>query len=89
MKKPPKFLLCRNEMAAPGRVWVLHTQNPKFMAEIRDYDPRDESNDVHVFVHGQSFTLSIVEMCDDVEIKEPLIDRLRDWVHSYVKNEQL
>lgn len=34
MAKLPKFLVAQNEQTAPGEVFVLHTQEPAFVAKI-------------------------------------------------------
>lgn len=50
MKKPPKFLLAKNEAAQPGAAFVVHTQEPAFVGEIRNFESlikRDEFIDEH------------------------------------------
>ena len=42
MKNPPKFLICRNEAAASGKVYIVHTQQPTFLAVIHDFSSEAE-----------------------------------------------
>lgn len=37
MKNLPKFLICRNEAAALGVIYLVHTQEPAFAATIHKF----------------------------------------------------
>lgn len=39
--KPPKFLICKNELVKPVQTFLLHTQNPRFLAEICTFESKE------------------------------------------------
>ena len=41
MKNLPKFLICRNEGAKPGAIYIVHTQEPAFAATIHKFTDLD------------------------------------------------
>ncbi len=45
MKKPPKFLIAKNEAAQPGAAFVVHTQEPAFIGEIKQFASLLERDD--------------------------------------------
>lgn len=38
MSKIPKFLLCKNDAAQPGALFLFHTQRPRFVGKIVIFD---------------------------------------------------
>jgi hypothetical protein len=42
MKTLPKFLICRNEAAQPGIIYIVHSQDPPFIATVRKFSSLDE-----------------------------------------------
>ena len=42
MKNHPKFLICLNDAAAPGKIYLLHTQAPAFLARIHKFSSLEE-----------------------------------------------
>ena len=44
-KNVPKFVLARNEAAAPGHTYLVHTQEPSFIAEIIRFKTRGEKDE--------------------------------------------
>jgi hypothetical protein len=45
MKNHPKFLICLNNAAAPGKVFLVHTQSPTFLAQIHKFSNIEEIDD--------------------------------------------
>lgn len=41
MKNLPKFLICRNEGAKSGVIYIIHTQEPSFAATIHKFTNLD------------------------------------------------
>lgn len=41
-KNVPKFVLAQNEAAKPGATYVVHTQEPSFIAEILRFSSNEE-----------------------------------------------
>lgn len=85
MKKLPKFLLCHNVQAAPASMWVLHTQSPRFIAEVLltnhvellelqktegfVYKSQHFSMGAQTQVDGQLYAIIVREILDDLNIK--------------------
>lgn len=87
MKKLPKFVVCQNKLAAPDKLWILHTQKPRFIAEVMDNcDDEMEHTSTQVTVNGVLYIIVIQLVFDDSNIKPELLDRLADWSHSYIKS---
>ena len=42
MKNLPKFLICRNEAAAPDVIYIVHNQQPPFVATIRKFSSLED-----------------------------------------------
>lgn len=85
MKKMPKFLLCHNVKAAPASVWVLHTQSPRFIAEVLPtnhlellelqksegfvYKSERFNMGAQTQVDGQLYAIIVREIFDDLDIE--------------------
>ena len=57
-KKVPKFVLAKNEAAAPGATYIVHTQEPSFIGEIRTFDSLLE-RDAFIEVSGQQEIITV------------------------------
>jgi hypothetical protein len=76
MSNYPKFFICTNKKAAYGRLFLYHTQNPRFIGEIltfksfSDYDKYQEKPAKnHICkIEGVNYTI-----CTAIEIKEKII----------------
>jgi hypothetical protein len=95
--KPPKFLICRNKLAT-DKVFVLHTQEPKFLAEIRKTNAmellelqKEFPIGVQTRVDKQLWVALVLEFYDQPEVDTQatgsggLMSRLGDWLHTYIK----
>lgn len=87
-KNVPKFVLARNEAAAPGATYIVHTQEPSFIGEIKKFDSlqeRDafiESNDDKEIVTVAPTTLFVVMKYLD----SPDKSKNRDFLHKRIKH---
>ncbi len=43
-KNAPKFLVGRNEVAQPGKTFIVHTQEPQFVGELLRFDSQIDMN---------------------------------------------
>jgi hypothetical protein len=77
-KLSPKFLLCFNEMAEKGAVYVLHTQQPKFLAK---HTPNGPMSDFEVL---EWYDAPIAFYGPDAAVKlAGLMRRMGDWWVAY------
>lgn len=53
MKNLPKFLICRNDAAKPGVTYILHSQEPPFVAQIHKFSSLE---DIEVFKQNVGHT---------------------------------
>jgi hypothetical protein len=77
MAKLPKFLLCENEQAELDGEYVLHTQQPRFLAK-RIYDDAsaafsvvDDMDDMTAYFEG------------DTQKRSALMASLSEWYNTY------
>lgn len=70
MKKPPKFLNAKNDLARPGEVFIVHTGKPAFVAQEVP-GPHDVNFEIHE-----------IESLDSIrpERMDGVVSRLRDWL---------
>ena len=90
--KPPKFLIAHNEAAQPGAAFIVHTQDPSFVAQILTFSNEEEMqlfeaqhecirvND-QVLVHVQEYLKS-----EDFRRIEWLKKKVKHWMNDYVSN---
>lgn len=89
-KNVPKFVLAKNEAAAPGATYIVHTQEPSFIGEIRKFNSlleRDsfvEGNDEKEIILVSPTTLLIVlkylEAADEGKNRRYLDKRIAHWI---------
>lgn len=89
-KNVPKFVLAKNEAAKPGVTYIVHTQLPSFIAEIKTFADIQE-RDVYLESHSDAECIEVgrliyvvIKKYFEVPLqdtrKESLHRRLKDWV---------
>lgn len=97
-KKVPKFVLAKNEAAAPGATYIVHTQEPSFIGEIRKFQSlleRDlfinEHSDMEVIIVTQTtllIVLKYLESPDKTKSRDFLDKRVVHWIiANYIKSD--
>lgn len=74
MSKAPRFLIAEDQRSAQGRVFVLHTKNPQFLAEITGED--ESGCDVDVIAWYADRPTASRESV--------LVNQLSHWYMSYM-----
>lgn len=98
--KPPKFLLAKNPIAdkSDGRIFILHTQTPKILAEVFHFDVGDEEHQMDCkrqFTIGSTLEYEDeyivigalwVESCElfSADRLAGLMRRMADWYEAYL-----
>jgi hypothetical protein len=95
MKNLPKFLICRNEAAKPGVTYILHTQEPSFVAIIHKFPSLEaieefKQNVGHInytylpdYLLGVEVTHFFTEFTQMPKKFEGLLRRILDWyIHA-------
>lgn len=86
-KKVPKFVIAKNEAAVPGVTYLVHTQEPSFIGEIKKF-ARGADRDEYIATNDDMEFIEISPL-QFVEIKKYLtsnvLDNRRDYLRSAVK----
>lgn len=100
MSKLPKFLLCENPIAdkSDGRIFILHTREPRLLAEIFTFDADDEDAQMEhkkLFTSGSAleygdeyFVFGVIWMEKNnlpAEKLAGIMRRMADWYEAYLK----
>ncbi|SDG71320.1 hypothetical protein SAMN04487996_12246 [Dyadobacter soli] len=87
-KKVPKFVIAKNEAAAPGVTYLVHTQEPSFIGEIKKF-VRGIERDEYIAINNDREFIEIGPL-QFVEIKKYLtsndFDNRRDYLRKAVKH---
>ena len=95
-KNVPKFLIAKNEAASPGAAYIVHTQEPAFVAELKkfqDIDERDryisDNDDKEFLIINHVLIVEhkrFLESTDQTKRKDYLEKRMKSWVIANVIN---
>lgn len=95
-KNVPKFLIAKNEAASPGAAYIVHTQEPSFIAEIKRFDSlekRDEymadNTDKEFLIIDHTFIVEhkrYLEAPEESRQKTYLANKMKHWVIANVIN---
>jgi hypothetical protein len=77
MAKYPRFMICENPMAEPDEEYILHTQEPRFLAK-RVYE--NPTTDFEIVMEIDNMA---AYMNNDVSKLAKLMSRMGDWYISY------
>lgn len=87
-KNVPKFVLAKNEAAAPGTTYLVHTQEPAFIGEIKKFTRVDE-RDEYIGKHDDREFIEITPLLF-VEMKKYLtsniLENRRDYLRKAIKH---
>lgn len=89
-KNVPKFLIAKNEAASPGAAYIVHTQEPAFVAEIKKFsniDERDkymsENEDKEFLIINRVLIIEhkkYLESPDESKRRTYLEKRMKHWI---------
>jgi hypothetical protein len=71
--KAPRFVVAQNELATPGKVYIVHTYEPTFIVEVTPMHGREGEVHFQSLAHDQ---LSQTELL-------AIFNRMRDWYRNY------
>ena len=87
-KKVPKFVIAKNEAAAPGVTYLVHTQEPSFIGEIKKF-ARGAERDEYIVTHNDMEFIEISPL-QFVEIKKYLtsddLNNRQHYLRKAIKN---
>ena len=93
--KLPQFLIAKNPLASK-RVFILHTQEPRFLAEVLRSKYMERVNELaqeYDFgtrthpINGVHYIAVVLELYDNKgERFEKIMSRMGDWLFNYVTN---
>lgn len=82
MANHPRFMICMNEMAEPDSEYILHTQEPRFLAKRVHDNP---TTDFEIIIEFDS----IAKFFNNDPMKlAKLMSRMGDWYVTYLKWEE-
>lgn len=86
MKKSAKFLIAENPMVDDDRVFVVHTQEPFFIAEAFHFMPDQEQDWMDPFSLFHLPSIHFINLAEDVVLNIVLsqIDVRSLWKHGLV-----
>jgi hypothetical protein len=80
----PKFVIAKNEAASPGAAYVVHTQEPSFIAEVKHFHSIDDRD---IYISGnQEAEIIVVNRITVIEIKKYLESSDREKRRTYLNN---
>lgn len=99
MKQLPKFLIAHNVQANPDGLYLIHTQEPRFIAVVipQSGDIITIDKIVHEYQigartnrlpSGEYYVIGVVDFIDNPNQDElpKLMNRTGDWLFNYIKN---
>ena len=81
-KNVPKFLIARNEAASPDSTYIVHTQEPAFIAELKKFSDISERDSF--ISENEGIELILVNAVMVIEIKRYLESPDREKNKSYL-----
>jgi hypothetical protein len=94
----PKFIIGANELASPNKLFLTHTQEPQFIAELIPFEELKEKYPIAMstqlqVVKGTYFVINVLMIFDSkvYENKQQradkyskLMSRAKDWIINYL-----
>lgn len=81
-KNVPKFLIAKNEAASPDATYIVHTQEPAFIAEIKKFSDINERDSF--ISENEGIEIIVVNAVTIIEIKRYLESPDHEKNRSYL-----